>query len=223
MTEEAKRQEGMKEVHEANYDEGKKILFFDTETSDFIKKALTADDPDQAWTVQIGALLTDLENNEIDRLNCIIKANGRSMNHYAQEVHGISVEYADEHGIEELEAAEQFGLLLRQADLVVGHNFDFDWAYAMHLLERNMDKLSDEARSAFYLDLPNHCTMKDKAIVKFCGLKNKANRPKLPKLIELHSILFGEEFDAHDAFNDIVATARCYFELVKRDVIESKI
>jgi len=32
-----------------------KILFFDTETSGFIKKALAADDPEQAWTVQIGA------------------------------------------------------------------------------------------------------------------------------------------------------------------------
>lgn len=201
-----------------------KILFFDTETSDFIKKALPADDSNQAWTVQIGALLTDLENNEIDKLNVIIKANGRSMNHYAQEVHGISVEHADEFGIEELDAAEQFGKLLRQASLVVGHNFDFDWAYAMHLLERNMDSLSDEARSAFYLDLPNQCTMKDKAIVKFCGLKNKDNRPKWPKLIELYQILFNEEFDgAHDAFADITATARCYFELIKRGIIESKL
>ena len=28
-----------------------KVLFFDTETSDFIKKALPANDPEQAWTV----------------------------------------------------------------------------------------------------------------------------------------------------------------------------
>lgn len=201
-----------------------RILFFDTETSDFIKKDLPADHPDQAWTVQIGALLTDLEGNEIDRLNVIIKANGRSMNHYAEAVHGISVERADEEGVEELEAAEQFGKLLRQASLVVGHNFDFDWKYALHLLERNIETLSDEARSAFYLDLPNQCTMKDKAIVKFCGLKNKSNRPKWPKLIELHEILFNESFDgAHDAFADISATAKCFFELLKLGIIESKL
>lgn len=198
-----------------------KILFFDTETSDFIKKALPADHEDQAWTVQIGALLTDLEGNEIDRLNVIIKANNRKINHYAEKVHGISVEQTEEEGIDEKDAAEQFGLLLRQASLVAGHNFDFDWKYAQHLLERNMDTLSDEARSAFYLDLPNQCTMKDKAVVKFCNLKNKANRPKWPKLIELHEILFEEFFNnAHDAFADIIATKECYFELVKRGIIQ---
>ena len=135
-------------------------------------------------------------------------------------MHKISVFKADEEGIPELEAAEKFGLLLRQADLVVGHNFDFDWKYAVHLLERNMDDLSDEARSAFYLDLPNHCTMKDKNVVKFCGLKNKAGRAKWPKLIELHEILFEKGFDgAHDAFADITATRDCFFELVRREII----
>ena len=196
-----------------------KILFFDTETSDFIKKDLPANDPKQAWVVQIGALLATPEKT-IDSLNTIIQANGRSINHYAEEVHKISVFKADEEGIPELEAAERFGLLLRQADLVVGHNFDFDWKYAMHLLERNMDGLSDEARSAFYLDLPNHCTMKDKNVVKFCGLKNKAGRTKWPKLIELHEILFEKGFDgAHDAFADITATRDCFFELVRREII----
>lgn len=196
-----------------------KILFFDTETSDFIKKDLPANDPKQAWVVQIGALLATPEKT-IDSLNTIIQANGRSINHYAEEVHKISVFKADEEGIPELEAAEKFGLLLRQADLVVGHNFDFDWKYAVHLLERNMDDLSDEARSAFYLDLPNHCTMKDKNVVKFCGLKNKAGRAKWPKLIELHEILFEKGFDgAHDAFADITATRDCFFELVRREII----
>ena len=196
-----------------------KILFFDTETSDFIKKDLPANDPKQAWIVQIGALLATPEKT-IDSLNTIIQANGRSINHYAEEVHKISVFKADEEGIPELEAAEKFGLLLRQADLVVGHNFDFDWKYAMHLLERNMDGLSDEARSAFYLDLPNYCTMKDKNVVKFCGLKNKVGRAKWPKLIELHEILFGKGFDgAHDAFADITATRDCFFELIKREII----
>lgn len=196
-----------------------KILFFDTETSDFIKKDLPANDPKQAWVVQIGALLATPEEI-LGELNVIIQANGRWINPYAQEVHGISVERADEEGIPELEAAEQFGLLLRQAELVVGHNFDFDWKYAMHLLERNMDDLSDEARSAFYLDLPNHCTMKDKNVVKFCGLKNKLGRAKWPKLVELHEKLFEKGFDgAHDAFADITATRDCFLELVKREII----
>ena len=196
-----------------------KVLFFDTETSDFIKKALPANDPEQAWTVQIGAILAS-QQEDIDQLNVIIKSNGRSMNYYAQEVHGISTEKADQEGIEELIAAEQFGLLLRQADLVVCHNFAFDWNYVYQMMERNLDDLSDLARSAFYLDLPNHCTMRDKAVVKMCGLRNKAGRPKWPKLTELHEHLFGEGFDgAHDAYADITATKRCFFELVDRGII----
>lgn len=196
-----------------------KVLFFDTETSDFIKKALPANGPEQAWVVQIGAILADM-TTEHAQMNVIIKSNGRSMNYYAQEVHGISIERADNEGIEELEAAEQFGKLLRQADLIVCHNFSFDWNYVYQMMERNLDYLSDEARSAFYLDLPNHCTMKDKAVVKMCGLRNKAGKPKWPKLIELHEILFGEGFDgAHDAYADITATKRCFFELVERGII----
>ena len=201
-----------------------KILFFDTETSGFIKKALSADDPDQAWTVQIGALLTDSIGNEIDKMNVIIKANGREINYHAEQIHGISAEKADSEGIEEVEAIEQFGLLFQQASLVVGHNVNFDLKYAQQLFERNLDKLSDEARSAFYFEVPNQCTMKDKKVNKFCGLKNKLGRAKWPKLIELHKILFDEEFDsAHDAFADITATKNCYFELIKRGIIVSKL
>jgi DNA polymerase III epsilon subunit-like protein len=196
-----------------------KILFFDTETSGFIRKALSSDDPEQAWCIQIGALLAT-EEESLDELNLLIKPVGRYMHPKAEEVHGISVEYAEENGLPEVEVTEKFGLLLRQADKVVCHNYDFDWKYVLHMMERNVDNLSDEARSAFYLDLPSQCTMRDKAIVKFCNLKNKANRPKWPKLIELHDILFDETFDdAHDAFADITATARCYFELVKLGVI----
>ena len=196
-----------------------KILFFDTETSGFIKKDLSADHPDQAWTVQIGAILAS-KNEVFEKMDVIIKSYGRYMNHFAQEVHGISSEKADEVGIEELDAADMFGTLLRQADLTVCHNHAFDIKYVTQLMERNVDNMSDEARSAFYLDLPGYCTMRDKAVVKFCGLKNKANRPKWPKLIELHEILFQEGFDgAHDAFADITATQRCFFELVKLEII----
>ena len=196
-----------------------KILFFDTETSGFITKALSADDPKQAWTVQVGAILAN-KDEDIAKMNTIIKANGRSMNYHAQKIHGISPERADAEGVEELEAAEEFGLLLHQADLMVCHNLAFDIKYVRHLMERNSDDLSDEARSAFYLDMPGYCTMQDKAVVKFCGLKNKANRPKWPKLVELYEILFEESFDdAHDAFADISATKRCFFALLDLGII----
>ena len=196
-----------------------KILFFDTETSGFIKKALTPDHPDQAWCVQVGAILAN-KDGDIAKMNTIIKANGRDMNYHAAKIHGISAERADAEGVEELDAAEEFGLMLQQADLMVCHNLAFDIKFVRHLMERNIDEMSDEARSAFYLDMPGYCTMQDKAVVKYCGLLNKANRPKWPKLVELHEILFEEGFaDAHDAFADITATKRCFFALIDLGII----
>jgi len=142
------------------------------------------------------------------------------MNPHAEAVHGISVEKADRDGVEEIEACEKFGKMLKQANLIVCHNFDFDWNYVYQLMQRNLDKLSDEARSAFYLDLPNFCTMKDNKVKQFVGALNKAGRIKWPKLIELHEKLFNCGFDdAHDAYADIKATRDCYFELCKLNII----
>ncbi len=200
-----------------------KVLFFDTETSGFIKKAIPADDPEQAWCVQIGAILAT-QTEDLGKMNTIIQSNGREMGYRAEKVHGISAEKADADGVPELTAAEEFGMLLRQADLVVCHNFDFDWKFVQQMLERNMEKMSDEARSAFYLDLPNFCTMKDKTVKKFVQAKNVKGHLKWPKLIELHEKLFNCGFDgAHDAFADIVATKNCFYKLVEQDVVEVKL
>jgi DNA polymerase III epsilon subunit-like protein len=200
-----------------------KILFFDTETSNFIKKELPADHPDQAWCVQIGAILSYGTKNLV-QMNLIIESMGRSMNYYAQQVHGISTERADEEGVPEVIAAEQFGLMLRQADLIVCHNADFDWKYVEQIMERNLDKVSDEARSAFYLEIPSVCTMKTKAVVNYVGAVNKNGKIKWPKLVELHEKLFDVGFeDAHDAFADITATKNCFIELINKGIIELKL
>jgi len=197
----------------------KKYFFFDTETSGFISKSKPYNDPEQAWLVQIGAILCT-EEEVLNSINVIIKANGRSMNPHAEEIHGISVEQADEEGIEELEAVNLFGPLLRQADLLVCHNFDFDWTYVYQAMQRNIEHASDEARSAFYLDTPSFCTMKDKKVKEFVQAKNVKNRLKWPRLQELYWKLFLKEFEnAHDAMADITATKRCFFELKKRGII----
>lgn len=215
-----------------------KALLFDTETSGFINKKLAADHPEQAWCIQVGAILAD-EQEELEHLNLIVQPNGRTCHPMAEKVHGISVEYAEENGLPELEVTEQFGKMMRKADIIVCHNFDFDWQYVRHMMERNIDNLSDEARSAFYLDLPSFCTMKDKAVKKFVGAKNKNNQLKWPKLIELfervanayeakhgepweHASFFSDD-NAHDAFADISATNKCFWELQKLGIINIEI
>jgi len=204
-----------------SYLKDKKIFFFDTETSGFINKKIPSNHPDQAWCIQIGGLLTNGLGEELEVLNILIKPEGRSMHPRALATHGIELEYAQENGILELDAADLFGRMLRKADLVVCHNYEFDWTHVIAMWERNLNDLPDESRSAFYLDTPHICTMKDKKVIKFCALKNKAGRPKWPKLIELHEKLFDCPFDGqHDAMADISATKKCFFGLLDHGLIE---
>lgn len=197
-----------------------KILFLDTETSGFIKKDLDSGHADQAWCCQVGAILTDETNQDLALLNMLVKPNGREMNYHAEQIHGMSTHYLEDAGLDELSVTEEYGKLLRQADLLVGHNIGFDQVYVQHMMERNLDGLSPEARSAFYLDVPTFCTMKDKKVKKYVGAKNKNGRLKFPNLTELHTKLFDVGFgDAHDAMADIVATKNSFFRLIEMDVI----
>jgi DNA polymerase III epsilon subunit-like protein len=44
---------------------------------------------------------------------------------------------------------------------------------------------------------------------------------KYPKLMELHKLLFGYEFARpHNALNDTIACAKCFFELKRLDIVK---
>lgn len=194
-------------------------LFFDTETSGFMSKKTDFDHPDQAWCVQIGAILGNSEET-FTTLNILIKANGRSINYHAQKIHGISVEQADKKGIPEVDACSAFAKLLLKTPTIVCHNFDFDWPFVYQMMQRNLEELSDEHRSRFYIEYPSFCTMKNPAVKAYVDARNIKGHKKLPKLIELHQKLFNTGFEnAHDAMADIQATRRCYYELINQGII----
>lgn len=194
-------------------------LFFDTETSGFMSKKTTFDHPDQAWCIQIGAILSTSEMI-LREMNVLIQANGRAINYHAQQIHGITVERADTDGILELSACEEFAELLLKTPLLVCHNFDFDWIFIYQLMQRNLDELSDEHRARFYIEYESFCTMKNPAVKTFVDARNVKGHKKWPKLSELHQKLFGADFEgAHDAMADIQATRRCYYELINQGII----
>ncbi len=194
-------------------------LFFDTETSAFMNKKLSFDDPSQAWCVQIGAVLSTAEEI-LAELNVLIQANGRTMNYHAQKIHGITIEKADADGITELDATNQFAELLMQNPTIVCHNFDFDWPFVYQMMQRNLEELTDEHRSRFYCEYDSFCTMKNPQIKAYVDARAINGRKKVPKLIELHQKLFNSDFEgAHDAMADIQATRRCYYELITRGII----
>jgi len=194
-------------------------LFFDTETSGFMSKKTDFDHPDQAWCVQIGAILSSATEISAE-LNVLIQANGRTMNYHAQEIHGITIEKADAEGLLELDACAKFADLLLDTPVIVCHNFDFDWPFVYQMMQRNLDELSDIHRSRFYLEYESFCTMKNPTVKAYVDARNIKGHKKVPKLSELHQKLFDCNFKgAHDAMADIQATRRCYYELITRGII----
>lgn len=180
--------------------------FFDCETSGFINKKLSYDDPKQAWIMEVAFILSD-KNRTYNEFSTLIKAEGRTCHPGAQSVHGISVETCDLVGMYEEEIIQNILQGFFGADrLLIAHNFTFDIELICQYLQRN--RISpDQIRKS-----PYFCTMKKST--DLCRLPGKFGNYKWPKLTELYRYLFNESFDgAHSALEDVRATRRCYYKL----------
>lgn len=178
-------------------------LFFDTETSGFDKSA---------WIIQL-AFHIRREGRVIAEMSTLIQGAGREMPEAAQDVHGISVEAAED-GIPENLAMKIFMTYASKADRLIAHNYSYDCRMLHQALKRCGFELSSQELGR----AEAVCTMK--ASTKYCGLRNKIGRAKWPKLIELHEKLFSEGFDgAHDALADVHALVHCYDDLRERGII----
>ena len=198
------------------------ILFFDTETTGLPNGKLPFDHPNQPALLQLGAVLTDDGGEVIEEYATLVKIGSKPIHPMALAAHGISSEKANSEGIHPMEALTKFHSMTKDAEFFVCHNFDFDYKLIQILAHSLTQTHGDEP--TLILDeineLPYKCTMK--STIQFCALPFPSGRKgcKFPKLEELHRILFNEEFSgAHDALADVLATKRCYFELVKRGIL----
>ena len=190
-----------------------KYLFFDTETTGIPKdyKAPCTNTDNWPRLIQLGWLLTDAEGRILSEGNHIVRPDGFEIPKAASDVHGITTEFALENGKPLLDVIFAFGADLNQADCVVGHNLDYD----LHIVGAEYVRLGYDSRIMFAR--PTLCTMQ--ATIQYCNIPGRFG-PKWPKLMELYTKLFGQEFDgAHDAMADIVATKDCFFELIRRGVV----
>ena len=177
-----------------------KYLFFDTETTGIPNdyKAPCTNTDNWPRLVQLGWLLTDAAGRILSEGNHIVRPDGFEIPKAASDVHGITTEFALENGKPLLDVIFAFGADLNQADCVVGHNLDYD----LHIVGAEYVRLGYDSRIMFAR--PTLCTMQ--ATIQFCNIPGRFG-PKWPKLMELYTKLFGQEFDgAHDAMADIVAT-----------------
>ena len=192
----------------------KHYLFFDTETTGL---PLDFDLPRhivENWPrlVQLSWLVTDDQGNRLKTADYIVKPDGFTIPTEASNLHGITTQMALQKGNDLAEVLAEFLNDFKDADLIVGHNVEFDKnIVGAEMIRMGMRDIMDSK--------PAICTMKSSTA--YCAIPNrKRDGYKYPNLKELHMFLFGKPFeDAHNSASDIAATERCFWKLQKRGVI----
>lgn len=181
-----------------------KLFMLDTETTDLVKEGVT-DFLDQPGICQIGIVILDEKFKEIDSFQSLVNPEKSKWSEGAMKVHGITPDRVKD-------APTYFALHDQIADMAEGcstwsgYNTKFDkdvlW---FQLLRYGFERSFPWPR--YDLDVMKLASEK-MAMQGKRGLKR-------PKLIEIYEHLFNESFDAHDALEDIRATARVLKELSK--------
>ncbi|MBV6644811.1 MAG: DNA polymerase III subunit alpha [Cyclobacteriaceae bacterium] len=189
-------------------------LIFDTETTGLPhNKSAPVEELDN-WPrlVQIAWQLHDEKGKLVSTGNHIVKPEGFTIPFNAEKIHGISTARANEVGEDRKEVLAKFTVDVKRAKALVGHNIEFDnKIIGAEYLRTDMENI--------LVDFPNIDTSTE--TVEFCQLQGGiGGRLKQPRLIELYEKLFDQGFgDAHDAAYDVDATAKAFFECLRRQII----
>ena len=133
-----------------------------------------------------------------------------SIDEGAIRVHGITVEMSQE-GKEPKEVLEEVYKIIKEADIVIAHNIEFDMnvLYA-NFVRNNIDTSLINRKSSY-------CTMKKGTNI--CKLPGKFDDYKYPKLTELYKKLFNKDVEEkHDALYDVKLMRRCYLEIIRKQL-----
>ncbi len=188
-------------------------LFFDTETTGLPKnwKAPVSDTDNWPRLVQLSWAWFDNYGVKWDVYDYIIFPQGFIIPKESSDIHNITQEIAQEKGVDLKQVLEQFSQDISRAKFIVAHNIDFDEKIVgAELFRAQMPDIFIESNKI--------CTMKE--TVNICKIPGFRGNYKFPNLSELHQFLFSDKFDnAHNALADVLACARCFFELKKRDLL----
>lgn len=190
-------------------------VVFDTET-DGLPKSFSANSVNfENWPhiVEITAIALRFTRGddfpeEIGRIDSVIYPEGFEIPENIARIHGITTEKARAEGRPILEVLKEFEKMIEGADAIVAHNLDFDIRVTEAAFYR-------EGLTPYLATLLPLCTMK--TTVSLLKLPSSRGGYKWPKLNELHSHLFGFEFEgAHRSAQDTEALASCFTELMAR-------
>ncbi len=189
-------------------------LIFDTETTGLPKKwnAPITDTDNWPRCIQIAWQLHDKYGEIIEHQDFLIQPDEFNIPYDAEQIHGISTQLAQEKGKPLAEVLAIFNEALAKTDFVVGQNVGFDLNIMGCEYHRKgiVTKLND-------LPVLDTCTETTARLCQIPG--GRYGKFKLPTLTELHQYLFNTPFaEAHNATADVEATARCFFELIRKEV-----
>jgi len=175
------------------------LIIFDTETNGIPDWKAPSDDPCQPHIVQLAAVKVNPDTQEIiGEFNLIVKPDGWEITQETIDIHGITNEYAAEHGIPELKALELF-LDFWGGQKRIAYNTTFD----NRIIRIAMKRYLNEEKSDHWKAAPYECAMIKAR--KFLGGKN-------PKLTDAYKAITGKEMEgAHNAMADVLATMEIYF------------
>ncbi len=197
-------------------------LIGDTETTGFFNEAHPAGSPIQPHICQLGAELCTEDGRVVASMNLLVKPHNWGVPPQAQEVHGISTAMCEQYGLPLTTVMGMFGTLVRRAKLAVFFRrvFDHGMIWTELIRSERAQELAD------YLALPGFCAMEASIPVMKLPPTQKmihagfGGKPKTPNLQEAHEFYCGSKFDdAHDAFADVQATRRVFFEMKKRGLV----
>ncbi|MBN2668065.1 MAG: DNA polymerase III subunit alpha [Bacteroidales bacterium] len=190
-------------------------LIYDTETTGLPKdwNAPLTDSDNWPRMVQISWQIHDVLGQLIEVKNYIVKPEDYEIPYAVVKIHGITTERALKQGADLEFVLAEFNKALEKCQFVVGHNISFDNnIVGAEFIRKN---ILNDLQEKPILDTKDDGT-------DFCKLPGgRGGGYKYPKLGELHEKLFGNQFaEAHNAAADVEATARCFLEMIRLDVIK---
>ncbi|MDP4183638.1 MAG: 3'-5' exonuclease [Bacteroidota bacterium] len=195
-----------------------KYLILDTETTGLPKSRYAEIDDFDSWPypVQIAWMLFDEDRKVIKSANYILKQK-TTIPTAASHIHKITTEIMKAKGVDPKAVYEELTNDIKNSKVIVAHNIEFD----IPIIE--CDYLRNGFDKQLFYRKKKICTMKSS--IEFCKLKRRNGGYKFPKLEELFGKLFYNDptaqiQGAHDASVDTMVTAKCFFELLDKGIIE---
>ena len=198
----------------------KDVLFFDTETTGVPdRKAKWSEDYNEfPHVVQLAWM------HGCKAESHVIRPEGWEIPREAVDVHGITTEYAKEHGEPFAVVVDMFVQDCHEAGLICGHNIHFDTGIIKANILRELGGEyydANDVEAALYKG-KRIDTMR--TTIKWVDARKANGGIKFPNLSDLYSRCFpGETFPAHNAFEDVKAVARCLPVLIENGLVELKV